>query len=85
MDVQTATHPKWENVKDGKLKATIRMSKPKSKIFNKPHVHEEVIGNEEDRPVMEEHLQAVLAWLKRYDEYYNVEGWRYELIWKEPK
>lgn len=72
--------PVWENVKGGKIKANISMSKAGSKIYQKPHPAEEIIGD--DRSAMEAHIEAFLNWLNNYDAYYSCQGWKYEVKWK---
>ncbi|QVD49086.1 hypothetical protein LUCX_16 [Xanthomonas phage vB_XciM_LucasX] len=74
--------PVWENVKGGKIKATLTMTNPKSAWFKgqKPHVWEEIVGD--DRPAMEAHIAQTLAWLSHYDTYYSLKDWKYEVKWK---
>lgn len=69
----------------GAWKATLTQTRPKSAFFKgqPPNIFEEIVGD--DRLLMDEHLSKVLAWLKHYDAYYNMEGWVYEIKWKEVK
>lgn len=72
--------PVWENVKGGKIKATITMAKAESKIYKQPQPAEEIIGD--NRQAMEDHINRFLNWLHNYDTYYSCKGWKYEVKWK---
>lgn len=72
--------PVYDSVKGGKIKATITMAKPESKIYQKPQVIEEITGDDATR--MGLHIEDFLYWLQNYDAYYSCKGWTYEVKWK---
>ncbi len=72
--------PVYQGDKIGKIKATITMAKPESKIYQKAQVIEEITGSDATR--MGLHIEDFLYWLQNYDAYYSCKGWTYEVKWK---